>query len=87
MVQVGSLHFLNILHPHLSSNGLMQHYLLLQRNLIYTAITRAKDLVVMVGTKKALEIALKNNAVSQRNTTLVERLRERDNNPSEELLL
>jgi exodeoxyribonuclease V alpha subunit len=64
-----------------------QHFVMLQRNLIYTAITRAKGLVVMVGTKKALEIALRNNAISERNTTLVERLREYDNNPPEELLI
>ncbi|MEE2754028.1 MAG: ATP-dependent RecD-like DNA helicase [Candidatus Latescibacterota bacterium] len=64
-----------------------QHFVMLQRNLIYTAITRAKSLVVMVGTKNALAIALKNNAICQRNTTLVERLREYDNNPPEELLI
>lgn len=52
-----------------------QHFVMLQRNLVYTAITRAKDLVVMVGTKKALSIAIKNNAVATRNTTLIERLR------------
>ena len=38
-----------------------QHYILLQRNLIYTAVTRGKKLVVMVGTKKALAIGVKNN--------------------------
>jgi exodeoxyribonuclease V alpha subunit len=58
---------------------------MLQRNLIYTAITRARDLVVVVGTKKAMGIALKNNTVSQRNTTLVQRLRERESDVSEEL--
>jgi exodeoxyribonuclease V alpha subunit len=62
-----------------------QHYVMLQRNLIYTAITRARDLVVVVGTKKAMGIALKNNTVSQRNTTLVQRLRERESDVSEEL--
>ena len=64
-----------------------QHFVMLQRNLIYTAITRAKELVVMVGTKKAVGIAVKNNAVSQRNTTLVERLRARDNDQAQELNL
>jgi exodeoxyribonuclease V alpha subunit len=54
-----------------------QHYVMLQRNLIYTAITRARELVVMIGTKKALGIAVKNNAVALRNTTLVDRLREK----------
>ena len=51
-----------------------QHYLLLQRNLIYTGITRAKKLVVVVGTKKALAIAIKNNKPQLRFTYLRERL-------------
>lgn len=51
-----------------------QHYMLLQRNLIYTAITRARQLVVMVGTKKALGIALRNNRVEERYSLLRERL-------------
>jgi exodeoxyribonuclease V alpha subunit len=52
-----------------------QHYLMLQRNLLYTAITRARRLAVIVGTKKALAIAVKNDRVSERNTTLAGRLR------------
>ncbi|WP_241423472.1 SF1B family DNA helicase RecD2 [Candidatus Contubernalis alkaliaceticus] len=51
-----------------------QHFMLLQRNLLYTAITRARKLVVVVGTRKALAIALKNNRVEQRYTLLGERL-------------
>jgi exodeoxyribonuclease V alpha subunit len=51
-----------------------QHYLLLQRNLIYTGITRAKKLVVLVGTKKALAIAIKNNKPQMRFTHLCQRL-------------
>ncbi len=51
-----------------------QHYMLLQRNLIYTGITRAKKLVVLVGTKKALAIAIKNNKPQMRFTYLRERL-------------
>jgi exodeoxyribonuclease V alpha subunit len=51
-----------------------QHYMLLQRNLIYTAITRAKRLVVLIGTKKALAIAIKNNKVGKRYTYLKQRL-------------
>jgi exodeoxyribonuclease V alpha subunit len=51
-----------------------QHYLLLQRNLIYTGITRARKLVVLVGTKKALAIAIKNNKPQARFTRLRERL-------------
>jgi exodeoxyribonuclease V alpha subunit len=53
------------------------HFMLLQRNLLYTAITRAKKLCVLVGSKKALEIAIKNNRVDQRNTGLCKWLRQR----------
>ncbi len=60
-----------------------QHFVMLQRNLIYTAITRARELVVMIGTRKAMGIAVKNNAVALRNTTLVERLRARENETEE----
>lgn len=52
-----------------------QHYVLLQRNLIYTGITRAKKLVVLIGTKKALAIAIKNNKPQLRYTQLSERLK------------
>ncbi len=51
-----------------------QHYMLLQRNLIYTAVTRGKELVVMVGTKKALAIGVKNNKTQKRFTYLKHRL-------------
>ena len=51
-----------------------QHYMLLQRNLLYTGITRGKKLVVLVGTKKALNIALKNDKTRHRYTYLKERL-------------
>jgi exodeoxyribonuclease V alpha subunit len=51
-----------------------QHYLLLQRNLLYTAITRAKKLVVLIGTRKALAMAVRNNKPQQRFTFLAERL-------------
>lgn len=43
-----------------------QHFVMLQRNLLYTAITRAKELVVLVGTERAIAIAVKNNKVAQR---------------------
>jgi exodeoxyribonuclease V alpha subunit len=56
---------------------LTQHYLLLQRNLLYTAVTRAKELVVLVGTRKAIWIAVKNDKVSERHSGLSIRLRER----------
>ncbi|OPY67996.1 MAG: ATP-dependent RecD-like DNA helicase [Syntrophorhabdaceae bacterium PtaU1.Bin034] len=53
---------------------LIQHYMLLQRNLLYTGITRGKRLVVLVGTKKALAIAVRNNKTQLRHTLLKERL-------------
>ena len=53
---------------------LTQHYMMLQRNLLYTAITRAKSVVVLVGTKRAIAIAVKNDKVPQRNSGLVKRL-------------
>jgi exodeoxyribonuclease V alpha subunit len=53
---------------------LTQHYLMLQRNLLYTAVTRGKKLVVLIGTKKALAIAIKNNRPRLRYTRLRERL-------------
>jgi exodeoxyribonuclease V alpha subunit len=53
-----------------------QHALLLQRNLLYTAITRAKRLCVLIGQPRALELAIRNNRVIQRNTALAERLKE-----------
>jgi exodeoxyribonuclease V alpha subunit len=53
---------------------LTQHYLLLQRNLLYTGITRGKKLVVLVGTKKAVAIAIRNNKPQKRYTLLRERL-------------
>jgi len=55
---------------------LTQHYVLLQRNLIYTGVTRGKKLVVIVGTKKALAIGVKNNKTEKRYTYLNYRLRE-----------
>ena len=52
-----------------------QHYLLLQRNLIYTGITRAKKLMVLIGSKKALGIAIHHNKPRSRYTYLSARLR------------
>ena len=54
---------------------LTQHYILLQRNLLYTGVTRGKKLVVIVGTKKALAIAIRNNKTERRFTLLSGRLR------------
>lgn len=53
---------------------LMNHYVMLQRNLIYTGITRAKKICVLIGSKKALYYAIKNMSVLKRNTMLKERL-------------
>jgi exodeoxyribonuclease V alpha subunit len=52
-----------------------QHYVLLQRNLIYTAVTRGRELVVMVGTRKALAIGVSNDKTQKRYTRLKQRLR------------
>jgi exodeoxyribonuclease V alpha subunit len=51
-----------------------QHYVMLQRNLLYTAVTRARRLVVLVGTRKALAVALRNNRVEERYSGLAGRL-------------
>jgi len=51
-----------------------QHYVLLQRNLLYTAMTRGKNLVILIGTRKALHIALNNDKPQMRLTSLAGRL-------------
>jgi exodeoxyribonuclease V alpha subunit len=53
-----------------------QHYMMLQRNLLYTGITRGKKLVVLVGTKKAVAIAVKNDKTRKRYTRLAGRLKD-----------
>ena len=53
---------------------LIQHYMLLQRNLIYTAVTRGRQLVILVGTRKALAISVNNNKTAKRYTRLRHRL-------------
>jgi len=53
---------------------LTQHYVLLQRNLIYTAVTRGRKLVVVVGSKRAMAIAVKNDKTQERFSRLRERL-------------
>ncbi|MBT3257249.1 MAG: ATP-dependent RecD-like DNA helicase [Deltaproteobacteria bacterium] len=53
---------------------LIQHYMLLQRNLIYTAVTRGKKLVILVGTRKALAIGIRNDKTLKRYTFLEKRL-------------
>ena len=56
---------------------LTQHFILLQRNLLYTAITRGKKLVILIGSKKALGIAVRNNKTAARYSCLQDRLRAR----------
>ncbi|HET6146033.1 MAG TPA: ATP-dependent RecD-like DNA helicase [Polyangia bacterium] len=53
-----------------------QHYMMLQRNLLYTAVTRGKRLVVLVGSRKALGMAVRNAEIAMRCSGLAERLRE-----------
>ncbi len=51
-----------------------QHYVMLQRNLLYTGVTRSRELVVLVGTKKALSLAVNRNYSAERYSFLKERL-------------
>lgn len=53
---------------------MMSHYIMLQRNLIYTGITRAKKICILIGTPNALHYAINNMQVLKRNTKLKERL-------------
>lgn len=53
---------------------LVSHYLMLQRNLLYTGLTRAKKLAIIVGEKRALAIAIKNDKMAKRYTKLKERI-------------
>jgi exodeoxyribonuclease V alpha subunit len=52
----------------------MQHYMLLERNLLYTAVTRGKKLVIIIGQVKALAMAVKNRRSTKRVTKLAERI-------------
>ena len=54
---------------------LTQHYMMLQRNLLYTAVTRGKKLVIIVGAKKALDLAIKNTTAKLRCTDLSSKIR------------
>jgi len=53
---------------------LPQHYMLLQRTLLYTAVTRAKRLLVVIGSKKAIGMALRNHRTANRHSLLAHRL-------------
>ncbi len=57
----------------------MKHFVMLQRNLIYTAVTRAKQVCVMVGDRRALAYAVDNQRISSRNTRLAKRLAAENN--------
>jgi hypothetical protein len=52
-----------------------QHYMMLQRSLLYTAVTRGKKLVVIVGSRRAVGMAVKNADAKRRYTWLAERVR------------
>lgn len=54
----------------------MQHYMMLQRNLLYTCVTRAKKIMVLVGSKKAVAMSIHNNKIISRNTMLAARLQD-----------
>ena len=56
----------------------MRHALMLQRNLLYTAVTRARSLLVLVGSRRALELAVANTRSSRRHSRLDQRLNEQD---------
>jgi len=53
---------------------MMTHYIMLQRNLLYTGVTRAKKILVLVGERKAVRLAIRNNRAVDRNTLLARRL-------------
>lgn len=53
----------------------MSHYIMLQRNLLYTGVTRAKKVLVLIGEKRAVSYAIHNETTTARNTKLAERLR------------
>jgi exodeoxyribonuclease V alpha subunit len=53
---------------------MIQHYPMLQRNLLYTGMTRGERLVILIGTARAVEIALENDAPGRRRSRLVDRL-------------
>lgn len=55
---------------------LTQHRMMLQRNLLYTAVTRARQLVVIVGSRRAISLAIRNSRVAGRYSGLARRLRE-----------
>jgi exodeoxyribonuclease V alpha subunit len=61
-----------------------QHFLMLQRNLFYTGVTRGKRLVAVVGTRKALRLAVQRQDMSRRCCALARRLREQERDMTDE---
>ncbi len=55
---------------------MMSHYIMLQRNLLYTGVTRAKKVLVLIGQRRAVKYAIENNKAVERNTALALRLRD-----------
>jgi exodeoxyribonuclease V alpha subunit len=53
-----------------------QHYMMLQRNLIYTGMTRAKEKLILVGDSRSVAMAIKNNRIEERLSRLRERVQE-----------
>ena len=60
---------------------IMAHFVMLQRNLLYTAVTRAKKVLVLVGEKRAIGYAIRNQKTKERNTRLSVRLQVEDQSP------
>jgi len=58
-----------------------QHYMMLQRNLLYTALTRAKKLALLIGSKRAIAMAVRNQNRQERNTLLAKRLQVKEETP------
>ena len=63
--------------PYVIMPLMKSHYVMLQRNLLYTAVTRAKKGLFIVGERKAIYIAVMNNKIETRNTRLAYRLNEK----------
>ena len=61
--------------PYVIMPMMMAHYIMLQRNLLYTGVTRAKKGLIIVGEKRAIFYAVKNNKIQERNTNLAARLK------------
>ena len=66
--------------PYVVMPIMMSHFIMLQRNLLYTGVTRAKKGLIIIGEKRALFYAVKNNKIIQRNTMLAARLQKDSTN-------